>query len=225
MVTQHQQNPRSVPGSEGLCQIPRSGSESGCRKVKWQGRHGRQGDSLLQSQDSSASQRSLYNFEFKEERGFLASSRLQMHASPQGVLNPYRMCTEHMGKCRAPKLHVRKGSTELCNSHSSLPGKRGSAQTGSHQQSPMWRGENTALRSAPAQCTCSYSGISLPQPWQGCSPSSPCYHSSSRASGPTPCCSRNSVLSQPAKREEPIILSTLGMLAAPSVSLTSVFAC
>lgn len=92
----------------------------------------------------------------------MASSRLQMHASPQGVLNPYHMCTEHMGKCRAPKLHVGKGSTELCNSHSSLPGKRGSAQTSSHQQSLMWRGENIALFCAPAKYTCSYNGISLP---------------------------------------------------------------
>lgn len=138
-----------------------------------------------------------------------------MHASPQGVLNPYHMCTEHMGKCRSPKLHVGKGSTELCNSHSLLPGKRGSAQTNSHQQSPMWRGENTALFHAPAQYTCRYNGIGLPQPWQGCSPSSPCHHSSSKASGLTLCCSRSSVLCQPSKREGPVTLSppdTLGML-------------
>lgn len=115
VVAQHQQNPSpAAPGLSqavrGSGQIPKGGSEPGCRSLGWQGRHGQRGDSLLRPRGFSPSQGSLCNFEFKGERGFLASSGLQMHASSQGILNPYSMCTEHMGKCRAPELHVHKGS-------------------------------------------------------------------------------------------------------------------
>lgn len=139
----------------------------------------------------------------------MASSRLQMHASPQGVLNPYRVCTEHMGKCRAPELHVRKGSTELCNSHSSLPGKRGSAWTGSHQQLTVTHVEGRKHSTFPCPST-----IHLQLQWH--QPpiamarllallTMPPF--SSKASGPTPHCSGNSVLCQPSNREGPVTFS------------------
>lgn len=103
----HPQQPLAHHRQRGaLVTSPRAAASPGA------GGQGGKGDTLLQPRDFSTSQGSLCNFQIlRRERCFLASSGLQMHASPQGVLNPYSMCMEHMGKRRAPELHVRKGST------------------------------------------------------------------------------------------------------------------
>lgn len=80
VVAQHQQNPSpAAPGlsqaAKGSGQIPKGGSEPGCRRLGWQGRHGQRGDSLLRPRDFSASQGFLCNFEFKGERGFFGKRR------------------------------------------------------------------------------------------------------------------------------------------------------